>query len=91
MGIYANRALLEQKSDQAFIQAINEVYFGRTAGINRCFNTFCDFREKYTDDSFLRGIKHIDVDHDKDLKRFCEEMERQFGFESFSFIVVKSM
>ena len=87
MGIYANRALLEQKSDQAFIQAINEVYFGRTAGINRCFNAFCDFREKYTDDSFLRGIKHIDVDHDKDLKRFCEEMERQFGFESFSFIV----
>lgn len=87
MGIYAERALLEQKSDQAFIQAVNEVYFGRTSGINRCFNAFCDFREKYTDDSFLRGIKHIDVDHDKDLKRFCEEMERQFGFESFSFIV----
>ena len=87
LGIYANRALLEQKSDQAFIQAINEVYFGRTSGINRCFNAFCDFREKYTDDSFLRGIKYIDVDHDKDLKRFCEEMERQFGFESFSFII----
>ena len=40
LGIYADRVLLEQKSDKAFIQAINEVYFGRTAGINRVFNAY---------------------------------------------------
>lgn len=94
MGIYVRPTILEevqQANDKAFIQAINEVYFGRTAGINRCFNAFCDFRHKYLDSSFLRGVKNIDADHDKELRRFISEMERQFGFFSFSFIISNSL
>jgi hypothetical protein len=82
LGIYANRQVIEEKANQAFIQALNETYFGRTPGITRCYNAFCDFRDKYASASFLRGIKNIDCDHDKDLRRFVFEMERQFGFDS---------
>lgn len=91
MGIYADRQVIKEKANQAFIQALNETYFGRTPGITRCYNAFCDFRQKYTSESFIRGIRHIDCDHDKDLLNFCREMERQFGFESFSFIIENSL
>jgi hypothetical protein len=94
MGIFTTPNILqevEQQNNKAFIQSINEVYFGRTPGINRVFNAFCDFRDKYVDESYFRGVKNLNVDHDKDLKIFCEECERQFGFESFSFIVRNSL
>ena len=91
MGIYSGEDAIAYLEAKQFRQAINEAYFGRTPGINRCFNAFCDFRHKYVDSSFLRGIKNIDADHDKDLRLFISEMERQFGFESFSFIISNSL
>ena len=91
MGLYSDENFIAAMETKQFVQALNETYFGRTAGINRCFNAFCDFRHKYVDSSFLRGIKNIDADHDKDLRRFIAEMERQFGFYSFSFIISNSL
>lgn len=91
MGIYSGEDAIACLEAKQFRQAVNEAYFGRTPGINRCFNAFCDFRHKYLDSSFLRGIKNIDADHDKDLRLFISEMERQFGFYSFSFIISNSL
>lgn len=91
MGIYSGEDAIACLEAKQFRQVVNEAYFGRTPGINRCFNAFCDFRHKYLDSSFLRGIKSIDADHDKDLRLFISEMERQFGFYSFSFIISNSL
>ena len=87
MALFASDSCLESYQDKKFIQAINEVYFGRTPGITRCFNAFCDFRSKYVGRGFINAIRHIDIDHDKDLKIFCKEMEREFGLDSFSFVI----
>lgn len=91
MGIFADDAVLESYKNKQFLQVVNEAYFGRTPGITRCFNAFCDFRRKYVTSSAIgnamRGIRHLDADHDKDLHRFCREMERQFGLDSFSFVI----
>ena len=87
MALFASDSCLESYQDKKFIQAINEAYFGRTPGITRCFNAFCDFRSKYVGRGFINAIRHIDIDHDKDLKIFCQEMEREFGLDSFSFVI----
>lgn len=91
MGIYSSKDAITCLEAKQFKQVINEAYFGRTPGINRCFNAFCDFRQKYVSSSISRGAVYIDADHDKDLRLFISEMERQFGFESFSFIVRNSL
>ena len=89
MGIYADRALLEQKSNQDFIQAINEVYFGRTASINSLFNAYCDWREPFisTTKYSTASIKNF---YNKDLQVFIDKTCKQFGLESFSYIVLNS-
>lgn len=45
MALFASDSCLESYQDKKFIQAINEVYFGRTPGINSLFNAYCDWRE----------------------------------------------
>lgn len=89
MAMFADKNNLESYENQKFLQVVNEAYFGRTPGITRCFNAFCDFRDKYVSKTgnILRSVRYIDTDHDKDLHRFCKEMERQFGLFSFSFII----
>lgn len=65
---------------------VNEVYFGQTPGITRCFEAFSAFRSKYvTSKKFFMG--NIDADHDPMLQKFIDEIEREFGFYSFSFII----
>ena len=87
MALFLSEQALEDREQKIFVQAINEVYFGRTPGITRCFNAFCDFRSKYVGRGPINSIRHIDIDHDKDLKLFCKEMEREFGLDSFSFVI----
>ena len=49
MGIYSGEDAIACLEAKQFRQVVNEAYFGRTPGINRCFNAFCDFRHKYLD------------------------------------------
>lgn len=93
MALFLSEQALEDRYKNNFIQAVNEAYFGRTPGITRCFDAFCDFREKYLTRGKLNMniIGNLSADHDKDLHRFVSEVERQFGFESFSFIIKNSM
>lgn len=88
MGIYADRLLLEQKQDQAFIQAINEVYFGRTPSINRVFNAFCDWREPFISNTKYYTTTTFKNMYNKDMEVFRNEVCRQFGFKSFSYNVL---
>lgn len=86
MGIYADRLLLEQKQDQSFLQAINEVYFGRTPSINSLFNAYCDWREP-----FVARSKHWTMPRKNfynEEHRIFEDMTcKQFGFNTFSYLV----
>lgn len=67
-------------------QVLNEVYFGYTPGIARVFEAFQDFRRKYvTDRKFF--MYNIDADRDPLLKKFVQEVEREFGIYSFSFVI----
>lgn len=93
MSIFCDNIQLEQYQEKQLLKVINEAYFGRTTGIMRCFDAFCDFRRKYVGDGIFHsvGISNINADHDKDLKRFISEMEREFGLESFSFVPVNSV
>lgn len=94
MGIYVRPTILEevqQANDKAFIQAINEVYFGRTAGINSVFNAFCDWREEQMripriDE--LNASNIIGNIYGKSMHTFIDEVKKQFGFNSFSYTVV---
>ena len=87
MSIFASEQALDLYQNKQMLRVVNEAYFGRTPGITRCFNAFCDFRDQYVGHGFINSIRHIDIDHDKNLKLFCKEMEREFGLDSFSFIV----
>lgn len=91
MSIFCDENQLEDRKEKLFIQTLNEAYFGQTPGITRCYDAFCEFRRKYKSTKLFRGVSNIDMDHDKDLHRFCNEMERQFGFSSFTFIVQNSL
>lgn len=70
---------------------LNEVYFGQTPGITRCFEYFSKFRQKYLTHmrvfTYMNSTHKISADHDEDLYKFCREMEKEFGFYSFSFMV----
>lgn len=75
---------------------VNEVYFGRTKGIERCYNAFCKFRDKYCDDGKLKSISQkspnniYDFRKDKEYMQLTKEFEREFGFEEFNLIFIKS-
>lgn len=89
MAIYLSEQALEDRHDKVFLQAVNEVYFGRTPGIMRVFNAFCDWREKYVNNRLI-GKGNISAQTDPDLKKLTNELERQFGYYSISIVVVQS-
>lgn len=87
MSMYADLATNEELIKRS---VLNEAYFGRTPGIMRCYNAFSNWRSKYVGRGVINSVRHIDLDHDKDLHTFCKEMEREFGLDSFSFIVINN-
>ena len=64
-------------------EPINEVYFGQTPGIMRCFEAFSAWRSKYTTDSRLY-MMNTAAEKDPLLGKFITEMEREFGLYSLS-------
>ena len=85
MGIYADKALLEQKQ----IQALNEVYFGRTASINALFNAYCDWREPFVSNTkyLTSTLKNF---YNKDIQIFIDMTQNQFGLKTFSYVVLNN-
>ena len=71
------------------LKVLNEVYFGETPGITRCFQAFCEFRNKYITKRII-FTGNPNADKDKDLQRFVQEIEREFGLYSYSLIIVTS-
>lgn len=69
--------------DNTSTTPINEVYFGQTPGITRCFEAFSAWRSKYVMDSRLYMI-NTKADSDPLKYNFIKEMEREFGLYSFS-------
>ena len=87
MALYCSEECLEDYEEQLLEQQIlNETYFGRTPGIMKCFDAFCDYRHKYVNNNILKS--RLGAQTDPDLERFCVEMEREFGFDSFSFMAI---
>ena len=71
------------------LKVLNEVYFGETPGITRCFQAFCEFRNKYITKRII-FTGNPNADKDKDLQRFVQEIEREFGLYSYSIVIVSS-
>lgn len=86
MAIYLSEQALEDRHDKQ-LQAVNEVYFGRTPGINALFNAYCDWREPLISNTkyFTAGSKAV---YNKDLGKFVDLACKQFGFKSMSYNVV---
>lgn len=80
MGIYS----IEPKSE-----VLNEVYFGETPGIMRCFDAFSAWRSKYLMERKVYMINSA-AERDPLLGKFVSEMEREFGLYSYSFVIVNS-
>lgn len=89
MGLYADKTILEQKQELQFIQAINEVYFGRTASINRVFNAFCDWRDKYKNKRYL-GKGDITAMTNKEYIAFVNEVKREWNYYSVTIMITQS-
>ena len=68
-------------------QVLNEVYFGETPGIMRCFNAFSAWRSKYLMDRKLYMMNSA-AERDPLLGKFVAEIEREFGLYSYSFIII---
>lgn len=78
MGIY---------SIQPRDEVLNEVYFGETPGIMRCFEAFSTWRSKYLMDRKLYMMNSA-AERDPLLGKFVAEIEREFGLYSYSFVIV---
>ena len=78
MGIY---------SIQPRDEVLNEVYFGETPGIMRCFEAFSTWRSKYLMDRKLYMMNSA-AERDPLLGKFVAEIEREFGLFSYSFIII---
>lgn len=87
MGLYADKMILEQKQENSFIQAINEVYFGRTASINSLFNAYCDWREPFLTTNPKLWSNPVGNYYNKQHQVFEEMTCKQFGFNTFSYQV----
>lgn len=73
--------------DSTSITPINEVYFGETPGIKRCFEAFSAWRSKYLMDTKVYMMSR-QAETDPIKQKFVAEMEREFGLYSFSLIIV---
>ena len=69
-------------------QVIQEVYFGKTPGIEKCFEQFCKFRDKYISSSVVRY--NVSINNDPDLIQFNRCMEEEFGFGNYALYVANS-
>ena len=88
MALFASDSCLESYQDKKFIQAINEVYFGRTPGINSLFNAYCDWREPLISNTkyYTGTSKKI---YNRDMWNFQDLVCKQFGFKTFSYNVIQ--
>ena len=87
MGLYADKMILEQKQELQFIQAINEVYFGRTASINSLFNAYCDWREPFLTTNPKLWANPVGNYYNKQHQTLEEMTCKQFGFNTFSYFI----
>lgn len=78
MGIYS----IQPKN-----QVLNEVYFGETPGIMRCFNAFSAWRSKYLMDRKVYMMNSA-AERDPLLGKFVAEIEREFGLYSYSIVIL---
>lgn len=70
----------------SMLQAINEVYFGKTPEILAMEKQLHKFRNKYMD--LLNPIKKFSVNSDEDLLKFNRMVEDYFGFGVFSLYII---
>lgn len=89
MAVFLSEQQLEDRQEKMFLQAINEVYFGHTPGINSLFNAYCDWREPLVSDSKYFTVSGRNI-YSKEMKFFIDKVCKQFGFKSFSYTVVNS-
>ena len=89
MALFLSEQQLEDRQEKMFLQAVNEVYFGRTPGINSLFNAYCDWRETLVSKTkyFTATSKNI---YNKEMDFFIKKVCKQFGFKSFSYTVINS-
>jgi hypothetical protein len=87
LGLYADKIMLEQKQEQQFIQAIDEVYFGRTPSINNLFNAYCDWREPLLTPLPKLWSNSFNNWYNKQHEYFEDMVCKQFGFNTFSYQV----
>lgn len=88
MALYADKAYIEQKEYESNLAVINEAYFGRMA-INELYNAYADWREPLIAKSKYWNTPAIDkLIYNDDMKRLRNLTCKQFGFESFSYVVV---
>ena len=89
MALFLSEQQLEDRQEKMFLQAVNEVYFGRTPGINSLFNAYCDWREPLVSKTkyFTATPKNI---YNKEMDFFIKKVCKQFGFKSFSYTVINS-
>lgn len=89
MALFLSEQQLEDRQEKMFLQAVNEVYFGRTPGINSLFNAYCDWREPLVSKTkyFTATPKNM---YNKEMEFFRKKVCEQFGFKSFSYNIIPS-
>lgn len=95
MGIFSNSSVMRKYTTTQQQHPLNEVYFGKTPGIQKVFKAFCKFRDKYCDTSKYKKIAQrspvsvMDFSKDKEYKNLTKELEREFGFEKINLIFIR--
>ena len=67
---------------------IQEVYFGKTNGINELQKQFSKFRGKFINSTFKFSTK---INIDPDLLKFNRMIENEFGFKTFSLYIINNI
>lgn len=89
MSIFASEQALDSYQDKQMFQVVNEAYFGRTPGINKVYNAFCDWRDKYKNNRII-GKGNVSAMNDKLLRYFRKTVEEQFGFSTVTIWLCQS-
>lgn len=89
MSIFASEQALDSYQDKQMLQVVNEAYFGRTPGINKVYNAFCDWRDKYKNNRII-GKGNVCAMNDKLLRYFRKTVEEQFGFSTVTIWLCQS-
>lgn len=80
--------MIFDKTDQ--LQAMNEVYFGKTKSIQAIENQLHKFRSKYLTSNIIGAHASPRINSDPDLLQFNRMMEKEFGFGTFSLHIINS-